>query len=266
MEDTKPANLTTEAAQADLQPEPKKPTVFVPTEEELFQLVKYWTREATREEWGRFNGLSYGHKDLYWTHEKWRRVHEIAEVLRDELTNYAIDEALAEEAQECDRNTWIVFRYGTTDERREYEATRRSEFQFEPVAASAVASKVVERIFREASSEEQADLLNEELQRYATKFEGYIAVESSQYRRCFDEDGYDDPICKKIDRFGIRFPATLKSLVPEISDRFEEGKAMLKALDEIAKKGEDALKTLIAGDQSLRGPKLVATSPGRQTR
>src|SRR2546422_5782699 len=107
MEDTKVVNSITESAQADPQPklDSKKTAVFVPTREELFELLKHWVKSAIGDEWDRFNGCSYGRKDLLWTDEKLHRAHEISEMLGEEgLTDEAVEEAYAEMAQECDRN------------------------------------------------------------------------------------------------------------------------------------------------------------------
>jgi hypothetical protein len=102
-----------------------------------------------------------------------------------------------------------------------------------------MARKVAQRVFRDGAPEQQQVLLKEELARYAKKLHSYKRG-----------SGHIVQI------FGIDFPAELRNFVddphPQRNGFFgtlsiEQGKALLTKLDETAKKGEEALKALVAG-------------------
>jgi hypothetical protein len=98
---------------------------------------------------------------------------------------------------------------------------------------------VVQRVLRGGAPEQQRALLKDELARYAKKLHSY-------------KRGWRH----SVEIFGISFPAELRTFVddphPKPNGSFgtvsiEQGKALLAKLDETAKKGEDALKALVAG-------------------
>ena len=244
-----------ETGKAESKPDSQNTSGFVATESELIILVKEWTKRVIRDQYWWFIAAFNGLREVYAAIEKWQRVHEIGRTLGDELTRQAVDEAIAEEAQNFDRNAWIVFHYGNEDEHLQFNATRIGEVEFDPVPAAAVAAKVVERVFRDSSPEDQEALLKEELRRYATKLERFIAARSS---------GGDYERYLTVELFGINFPAALKMLVsstgagdpdpnPEnemifnahfryTSLSLDQGKKILRALDA---QGEDWLRALI---------------------
>jgi len=224
----------------------EQPIRFVPTPDELAVLVKHWVNKAFDDEYFIFWGQCFGSSDLQHIHHDWKRVNDIADVLGDEATHTAVEEAFQQAAQDFDRNHWIVFRYGTSEEGEAYrEAGGQCFEEFSDGVADRLASQVVERVFHEGPAEQQMSLLKTELKRYSTKLHRL----KSGPRHV-------------IEIFGIDFPAEVKTLVlsigindPEPSPQcntffklltLEQGKAILAALDETARKGEDALKELVA--------------------
>jgi hypothetical protein len=160
-------------------------------------------------------------------------------------TRTAVEEAFQQAAQDFDRNHWIVFRYGTSEEGEAYrEAGGQCFEEFPDGVAERLASQVVERVFREGPAEQQMSLLKTELKRHSTKLHRL----KSGPRHV-------------IEIFGIDFPAEVKRLIlsvgiedPEPNPQrntffksltLEQGKAILAALDETARKGEGALKELV---------------------
>ena len=82
---------------------------FVPSQDELFQLVKYWVKEAISDEWFIFWGQCFGTSDLRRIDEDWDRVAEIRAILGAERTEIAVDEAYQEYAQLGDRVRGLSF-------------------------------------------------------------------------------------------------------------------------------------------------------------
>jgi hypothetical protein len=225
--------------------ENRKAFLFVPTPDELAVLVKHCVNGAIDDEYFLFWGQCFGSSDLWDIHLDWKRVNEIAEVLGDEATHTAVEEAYQDAAQDFDRNHWIVFRYGTREEQDAYQEMGGQFLEeFEDGVAERLASQVVKRVFREGPEKKQMSLLKTELKRYSTKLQRL----KSGPRHI-------------INIFSISFPAEVKQLVlsigikdagPNSSNTFfksltlEQGKAILAALDETARKGESALKELVA--------------------
>jgi hypothetical protein len=213
----------------------KEITGFVPTQDELIHLLKHWVKKAVDEQFFVFGCQSYGSYDL-----QRNRINEIAQILGDEETDRAVKKAYEEAAQDFDKSDWIVFRYGTQKERTAYQDKGGNALSdFECGVAEKIACKVAQRVFRDGSPEQQQALLKEELARYAKKLHSY--KRGSRHI---------------VEIFGISFPAELRTLVddphPEPNGSFgtvsiEQGKVLLAKLDETAKKGEDALKALVAG-------------------
>jgi len=220
---------------------------FVPSQDELFQLTKHWVKEAISDEWFIFWGQCFGSSDLRRIDADWNRVAEIKAILGIERTEIAIEEAYQEAAQVGDRNSWIIFRYGTGGERAAYQELGGQCFDnFDGGVAEWLASRVMKRVFRGGAPNEQESLLKEELSRYAAKL------------RSFKIKGFG-----VIEVFGIYFPCEIKPLVlttgvndPEPSQdntfhgtlTVEQGKAFLTALEAVSEKGEDALKALVMGN------------------
>ena len=206
---------------------------FVPTPDELAQLVKHWAAEAISDQFMIFWGQCCGGSDSRRINNYWGRVDEIGKILGRAETKKAISEAYEEEAQRGNANDWIVFRYGTSEEARAYEEAGGQCFlDFEPGVAEGIASKVIERVFRDGSPVQQEALLKEELRRCAGKLKA----------------DYPHHV---IEIFGIHFPSALKPLVlgagvadPDPGDNtntffrgltIEQGTAILTALKKAAR-------------------------------
>jgi len=220
----------------------EQPICFVPTPEELAVLVSYWVKDAIRVKYFIFWGQCYGGCEIREISFDWERVNEIAKVLGNEATDRAVEGAYLRAAQDYNRNDWIVFCYGTHQEKKGYQKIGGQGLDdFDAGVADRLASQVLERVFREGTAEQQMCLLETELRRYSTKL-----------RAIKDRSGH------LIQIFGIYFPAELKRLVlgvgVEDADSkwgfntltLEQGKAILAALDETARNGEGALKELVA--------------------
>src|ERR1700730_16588051 len=218
----------------------KEITGIVPTQDELIHLVKYWVKKAVNDRFFIFWGQCYGSSDLGRIDLDWHRVNEIAQILGEEETKKAVRKAYEETAQHFEQSDWIVFRYGTQKERTAYQDEGGECLShFECGVAEEIARKVAQRVFRGGTPEQQQALLKEELARYAKKLHSY--KRGSRHI---------------VQIFGIDFPAELRTFVddphPQPNGSFgtvsiEQGKALLAKLDETAKKGEDALKALVAG-------------------
>jgi hypothetical protein len=223
-----------------------EPTVFVPTTEELTALVKHWVNRAIEDEYFIFWGQCFGNSDLRRIDRDWNRVNEIAKVIGEQATDSAVEEALLSASQDFNRNHWIVFWYGNTEEKNVYQNEGGQALDgFEDGAASNLASKVVERVFREGSTKQQMMLLKEELKRYSVRLN---RLKSGPHNI--------------IKLFEIDFPMEVKRLVlaigvedPDpVSERntffkavsLEQGKAILSALDLVAARGENVLEELVA--------------------
>jgi hypothetical protein len=217
---------------------------FVPTKGELIHLAKYWVGKAIDDDYFIFWGQCYGSSDFRRIDFYWERVNEIAQILGKEETDKAVTKAYEETALEYEREDWIVCRYGTNDERRAYQDRGgQCLSDFAPGEAEQIAQRVVQRVFREGTSEEQQALLRDELSRYAKRLYSY-------------NRGRD-----VVEIFGICFPRQLRSLIPskgvDVANpqpnetvrtiNIERGKAFVAMLDEAAKKGEGALKALVTG-------------------
>jgi hypothetical protein len=219
-------------------------TIETITHGELIHLVKYWVKKAVHDRYFIFWGQCFGKSDLRCIDFDWQRVNEIAQILGKEETDKAVDIAYEETALEFERDDWVVFRYGTHDEQRAYQ-DKGGQFlsDFEPGEGEEIACRVVQRVFRGGTLEEQQELLRDELARYAKKL--------YSYNRCGSV----------VEIFGVSFPNELRSLVPskrvEVPNpqsnetlgttSIEQGKAFLEALNETAKKGEAALEALVTG-------------------
>jgi hypothetical protein len=222
-------------------------TDFVPTQDELIHLVKHWVREAIDDRYFIFWGQCFGSSDLRRIDLDWQRVNEIAQILGEAETDKAVKKAYEEAAKDFKQSDWIVFRYGTQEERTSYQSNGGQGLRdFEPGVAEEIASKVVQRVFRDGTPEQQQALIKDELARYAQKLRGYKRGPHHI-----------------VEVFGIYFPAELRRLItsvgvadpdPQPNSFFgtlsiEQGKALLAKLDEAAKKGEGGLKALVTGHE-----------------
>jgi hypothetical protein len=152
-------------------------SAFVPTQDELMQLVNYWTKKAIADEYFVFYGQCYGGSDLRRIDFAWNRVNEIAQVLGKEHTDEAVKKTHEETAQKFDpQSDWIVFRYGTVAEQTAYQDAGGQLLEnFEPGVAEDMARKVMQRVLRDGEPEKQEALLKDRLIYYATKLNGYIS-------------------------------------------------------------------------------------------
>jgi hypothetical protein len=97
----------------NMQDSTKEITGFVPTQDELIHLVKYWATKAIHDRYFIFWGQCFGNSDLRCIDFDWQRVDEIAQLLGEEETDKAVKKAYEDIAHEFERDDWIVFRYGT---------------------------------------------------------------------------------------------------------------------------------------------------------
>ncbi len=220
---------------------------FVPTRHELIQLVKYWIKEVLDLDFWWFLSQTTGSTEIRVRPFAIRRINRIADAVGDDQVRKAVRDVTDEYAQKASRDEWIVFQYGTAEEEAFYHdddnLDNRNGFVKAGVAGE-LASKVVDRIFREGTPEQQEDLLKAELRRYSCILRRYW------------------PGGHFIQLFGIDFPCEVKPLVlktgvddpapdPDRNTFFklsvQQGKSILAALDEVARKGEDALKALVQG-------------------
>jgi hypothetical protein len=175
----------------------KEITGFVPTQDELIHLVKHWVRKAIDDEYFIFWGQCYGSSYLRCIDFDWERISEIAQILGEEETNKAVRKGYEEAAQDFERSDWIVFRYGTKEERTAYQDKGgQCLSDFECGVAEEIACKVVQRVFRDGTPEQQQAFIKDELARYARKLRNY--KRASQH---------------VVEIFGIHFPDELRSLV-----------------------------------------------------
>ena len=219
-------------------------TIETITQDELIHLVKYWVKKAIDDRYFIFWGQCFGGSDLRRIDFDWQRVNELALILGEAETHEAVKNAYEEAAQDFRQNDWIVFNYGTQEERTLYQDSGGQFLSdFEPGEAEEIAQRVVQRVFHEGTPEEQQALLRDDLARHAKKLYSYnrcsSAVEicgicfSSQLRGSIPSKGIDVPNPHPNEAVGT------------IS--IEQGKAFLEALNETAKKGEAALEALANG-------------------
>jgi hypothetical protein len=127
----------------------------------------------------------------------WKRVNEIPQILGAEETDRAVKKAYEEVAQEFDQSDWIVFLYGRRKEWTLYQDKGgHCLFDFKRGEAEEIACRVVRRVFREGTSEEQQALLRDELDPLREK--------TTSYQR----GG------RVVKIFGVFFPSELRSLIP----------------------------------------------------
>jgi hypothetical protein len=202
-------------------------------------------RKAIDDRYFIFWTQSCGGSDLRRIDSDWQRVNELALILGEAETHEAVKKAYEEAAQDFRQSDWIVFRYGTWDEEHVDKVKGGQGLSdFEPGQAEEMAQRVVQRVLREGTPEEQQALIKDELARYAKRL--HSCKSGSRHA---------------VEIFGIRFPGELRRLIqspgidgsnPEpnsFAETFtiEQGKAFLEALKEAAKKGEAAPEALAAG-------------------
>lgn len=229
-------------AQIETNSHRKEIATFVPTRDEMIQLVKYWVMEAIDEEYFIFWGQCFGGSNRRRIDFDWKRVNDIAQILGEEETDRAVKKAYEEMAQDIDQSHWIVFRYGTHEERTAFQDEGGQGLSdFECGVAEEIAHKVKQRVFRDGAPAQQEALLKDLLPYYAKKLHSYKRGPRHV-----------------VEIYGISFPAELRHLVlstgvddpPQPNSFFgnlslDQGKALLAKLDETAKKGESALKALV---------------------
>jgi hypothetical protein len=221
----------------------KEITGFVPTQDELIHLVKYWVKKAIDDQYFIFWVQCCDSSDLGRIDFDWKRVNEIAQILGKEETDKAVKKAYEEIAHEFEHDDWIVFRYGASKEQTAYQDKGgQCLSDFERGEAEEIVCRVVQRVFRKGTPEQQQALIKDELARYAKKLHSYKRGGRHV-----------------VEIFGIYFPAELRRLIlstgidgsnPDPNSFFEtfsieQGKVFLAMLNETAKKGEDALKALV---------------------
>jgi len=242
------ANLTAITPLTDNTANKEEARAFVVTRDELSHLVTHLVAEALSDLFSIFWSQCCGGSDWQQIDNYWGRVDEIGEILGKEETEKAIGAAYEEAAQRGDANDWIVFRYGTSEEARAYADEGGQCFlDFEPGVAEEIASKVIERVFRDGSPAQQEALLKEELRRCAGRLKAK----------------YPHHI---IEIFGVRFPSTLKPLVlgagvadpdpgPNTNTFFkgltiEQGKAVLAALKKAARASGNTSSAPVKGEEA----------------
>lgn len=217
-------------------------TGFVLRRHELRELVKYSIREEISSEFLQFQFTGDNFDNFA------ERADEILKVLGEQERFVLVNEVFLEAALDYPIHHWRVFRYGTPEEKRAYKEKGGGDFQHsEPGVAESMASKVVDRVFREGAPLEQRVLLDAELRRYSATLCSYVGPAPIVWTM-------------QIGFFEIDFPVELKPFVvstgineldpdPDhcsfLEASLEQGKAILLALDKVARKGEDALKALV---------------------
>jgi hypothetical protein len=88
----------------------------VATKHELVQLVKYWASIRIDIRFGWFANQCVGSTETRLESFSGRRIARIAEVLGDDETSAAVEQAYAEYAKDIDPRTWDVFLNGTPEE------------------------------------------------------------------------------------------------------------------------------------------------------
>ncbi|HKN16550.1 MAG TPA: hypothetical protein VJX47_06390 [Candidatus Sulfotelmatobacter sp.] len=181
---------------------PQQPIGFVPTLDELVVLAKHWVNEAIDDEYFIFWGQCYGLSDVDQIGFDWARVREIEKMLGHEATRTAIEEAYSKAAQDYDRNHWIVFRYGTAEERAAYQKMGGQCLkEFEDGLAERLVSQVMKRVLSEGTAEQQTSLLKEEVKRQsitlhrvrsAQRQVAYVCSCVSSTARCSQIGGVND--------------------------------------------------------------------------
>src|ERR1700722_904924 len=96
-------------------------TIETITQDELIHLVKYWVKKAIDDRYFIFWGQCFGGSDLRRIDFDWQRVNELALILGEVETHEAVKKAYEEAAQDFRRSDWIVFHYGTQEERTLYQ-------------------------------------------------------------------------------------------------------------------------------------------------
>ncbi len=81
---------------------------FVPTRDELLQLLNYWVKEA----------LDYEYFDCLFIPYAWRRVDRIGELLGEERAKKAVEEAYAEFGKDKDQRDWEIFMHDSSKDRK----------------------------------------------------------------------------------------------------------------------------------------------------
>ena len=137
---------TATATPTSICPESLNKPCFVPTPNELALLVNHWATEAINHRYFIFFGQCFGSSDIRFIDSCSKRVDEIAEVLGDEATDAAVEYAYQQAAKNFDRNHWIVFRYGTREEKDAYQKLGGQCFEeFKDGVAEKMASQVMAR-------------------------------------------------------------------------------------------------------------------------
>lgn len=89
---------------------------FVATKHELIQLVKYWASIRVDIRFGWFANQCVGSSETRLESFSGRRIARIAEVLGEDETSAAVQQAYAEYAKSIDPHVWEVFLKGTPAE------------------------------------------------------------------------------------------------------------------------------------------------------
>jgi hypothetical protein len=95
---------------------------FVPTRDELLQLVKYWETVALHVEFDRFCLPVYGDANQDREHTfAGRRLDRLAGVLGEDSVRAAVDEAHTTFGRQQEPEAWRIFKTGTDAERKAFE-------------------------------------------------------------------------------------------------------------------------------------------------
>jgi hypothetical protein len=175
----------------------KKLSEFVPMQEELIQLVKYWVRKAIDGDYFIFWGQCVGGSALRRVDFAWQRVNDIPQIAGKDEKDGAVIQAYEDAAQECERSHWIVFCFGTREERTLYQDQGgQCLWDFASGVSEEIARSMAQRVLSEGKPEKQQALIKDELGRYARKLHRYKRVPGHS-----------------VEILGIHFPAELRRLI-----------------------------------------------------
>ena len=102
---------------------------FVPTRNELLQLVKYWERVTLEIEYFWFLYQQTGSTDIRMRPFALRRINRIADVLGEEAVKQAIEEVYEEFRKREDPRLWDIFLNGSDEDREAVASEIQTEIQ-----------------------------------------------------------------------------------------------------------------------------------------
>ena len=85
---------------------------FVPTRQELLELVKYWTRIALEAQYSTFVHAKTGSPEIRRIPFAWNRIGHIGCLLGDEVVYKAVEETTQAFEKNCNPGEWEIFVHG----------------------------------------------------------------------------------------------------------------------------------------------------------